>query len=50
MTDYSSNHEAITNSINNEFSLNNKPNLKVLNMTSIIKMLSTIFTNIDNKI
>ena len=36
--------------VEKEFALNNKPNLKVLNMTSIIKMFSTIFTNIDKKL
>ena len=33
-----------------EFSLNNNPNVKLLNIDSIIKMFSTIFTNIDKKL
>ena len=36
--------------INNEFDTNNKPNMRTLNTTSINKMMSTIFTNIDKKI
>ena len=36
--------------INNEFDTNNKPNMRTLNITSINKMLTTIFTNIDKKI
>lgn len=42
--------EDLNDLVEKEFALNNKPNLKVLNMTSIIKMLSTIFTNIDKKL
>ena len=36
--------------INNEFDTNNNPNMRTLNTTSINKMMSTIFTNIDKKI
>lgn len=36
--------------IDNEFNYSNKPNIDLLNMASINKMLLTIFTNIDKKI
>ena len=43
-------NENLDDLVKKEFSLNNTPNIKLLNMNSIIKMLSTIFTNIDKKI
>lgn len=36
--------------IEQEFSLDNKPNIKLLNTVSINRMLTTIFTNIDKQI
>ena len=36
--------------ISNEFNYNNKPNIDLLNTTSIEKMLATIFKNIDKKL
>lgn len=36
--------------VNNEFSYDNKPNVDLLNTTSLEKMFATIFKNIDKKI
>ena len=43
-------NENLNDLVEKEFSLSNVPNLNLLNMNSINKMLSTIFTNIDKKI
>lgn len=40
----------MVNLINNEFSINNVPNIKLLNMDSITKMLKTIFRNINKRL
>jgi hypothetical protein len=36
--------------VSSEFSYDNKPNMDLLNTTSLEKMLATIFKNIDKKI
>ena len=43
-------NENLNELVEKEFSLSNVPNIKLLNMNSINKMFSTIFTNIDKKI
>lgn len=43
-------NDNMENLINNEFDTDNKPNMNVLDTTSLNKMLTTIFTNIDKKI
>ena len=36
--------------VNNEFNYDNKPNVDLLNTTSLEKMFATIFKNIDKKL
>lgn len=45
--DFENNIEQI---VKEEFNYDNKPNMETLNTTSISKMLTTIFTNLDKKI